>query len=62
MHVSKGIGINVVFLCVVFIGASEASIGDRSQFFVNCVRGCKFKNCTEGKLHERYSYVIYFLH
>lgn len=26
----------------------QASTGDRSQFFKNCMKGCIFNNCTEG--------------
>lgn len=27
----------------------EASAGDRSQFYHNCMKGCRHNNCTDGK-------------
>lgn len=39
----------VALLTCIFVGVIS-SPGDRSRFFVNCVRGCKSKNCTDGKL------------
>lgn len=33
---------------------SHSSAGDRSQFFVNCMKGCRHNNCTEGKRNSIY--------
>lgn len=27
------------------------SVGDASTFYINCRKGCRFQNCTEGKLY-----------
>lgn len=38
----------VIALLVLFVGWTAASTGDRSQFFINCVRGCRVSNCSDG--------------
>lgn len=38
----------ILVLCLLF-GTAYASVGDRSKFFINCVRGCLSQNCSEGK-------------
>lgn len=37
----------ILVLCL-FI-AANASVGDRSKFFVNCIRGCLSQNCSDGE-------------
>lgn len=39
----------ILCLILFFINLTNGSIGERSQFFQNCVNSCREKNCTEGK-------------
>lgn len=38
----------ILVLCLL-LPTTYASVGDRSKFFINCVRGCLSHNCSEGK-------------
>lgn len=38
----------IFVLCLIFTTVN-ASVGDRSKFFINCIRGCLSQNCTDGK-------------
>lgn len=43
--------LTLVFIFIIIrIGDISASAGDRSQLFINCLRGCRHNNCTEGNL------------
>lgn len=62
---------NIIFRIILLcwtLQIAYGSSGDRSQFFVNCVRGCKHKNCTDGEINnqDRISYfiinMVFFLH
>lgn len=46
----------ILCLLLFFINLTNCSIGERSQFFQNCVNNCREKNCTEGKIQK----IIYF--
>lgn len=41
-------------IILAFIGIHDvsASAGDRSQLFINCLRGCRHNNCTEGNCNQ----------
>lgn len=40
---------------------TNASVGDRSKFFINCVRGCLSQNCSDGKF-TTYNKISSFSH
>lgn len=44
----------ILCLLLFFINITNGSIGERSQFFQNCVNNCREKNCTEGKTKINY--------
>lgn len=48
MSANARIWLSVFAVCMT-ISYAQASAGDRSQFFINCLRGCQYSNCTEGK-------------
>lgn len=42
-------GAESLLILVILIYDVSASAGERSQLFINCLRGCRHHNCTEGK-------------
>ncbi|XP_031640517.1 post-GPI attachment to proteins factor 3 [Contarinia nasturtii] len=45
METNMRVVIGFFILCMVH--NAQSSAGDRSQFFVNCMKGCLYSNCTE---------------
>lgn len=44
--------IAVLAVFVVSIHVASGSVGDRSQFHVNCMNGCIHSNCTSGRTYN----------
>lgn len=44
--------IGFAVFCMSLLGV-QSSAGDRSQFFVNCMKGCLYSNCTEGNVFHK---------
>lgn len=43
---------------LVAIHVAQSSAGDRSQFFVNCMKGCLHKNCTDGMASAKFTFYL----